>query len=221
MAHFEEEEKRILDALGEKLLREYPNPERFGCPPPKVLKDIAFHNLTFANAERWFEHITACSPCYREYCDLRDVQKRRRKQMVLLAVACILVVILGAGRILTQRYKQIHDVAVLDLRDRSMTRGDAPDLGSNTGEVALQANRSASHWTIYLPRNIAASGPYEVRLLTRSGELLFNESTAAKVLESASAIQVRVHVSSVSPGLYVLQVRATGSEWESYPVTLQ
>ena len=51
----ERDEKRILDALGRGLLKEFPNPDRAGCPGSDVLRKIASHEMPLPEAEKWLE----------------------------------------------------------------------------------------------------------------------------------------------------------------------
>ena len=62
---FEKEEKGLLDLLGRGLSREFPNPQRVGCPDSEVLRGIAFRKLRLADAEPCLEHLSSCSPCFR------------------------------------------------------------------------------------------------------------------------------------------------------------
>jgi hypothetical protein len=60
------------------ILTAYPNPERIGCPGSEQLKETAKrtdYDLLFA--EPVWEHITHCSPCYREYSEI--VRKRKQQ----------------------------------------------------------------------------------------------------------------------------------------------
>jgi hypothetical protein len=50
------DEKLILDALGRSLLKEFPNPERIGCPGADILKRIASHEMSLSEAEKWLHH---------------------------------------------------------------------------------------------------------------------------------------------------------------------
>jgi hypothetical protein len=58
------EEARILDLLARGLSREFPNPQRVGCPPSAVLKGIAGRQLRLAEVEQWLDHLSSRSPCY-------------------------------------------------------------------------------------------------------------------------------------------------------------
>jgi hypothetical protein len=66
------EEVGILDLLARGLSREFPNPQRVGCPSSKVLRDIAFRKLRLAEVHEWLDHLGTCSPCYREFTKLRE-----------------------------------------------------------------------------------------------------------------------------------------------------
>ena len=71
MGYSESDEERFLKALGQGLLTEFPNPARRGCPSAEVLKRIASHDMPLVEAEKWLDHLTSCSPCYRDFCHLR------------------------------------------------------------------------------------------------------------------------------------------------------
>jgi hypothetical protein len=64
-------EERFLEVLGRGLFDEFPNPSRTGCPPPEALQRIAAHDMPLSEAEKWLDHLTSCSPCYRDFCQFR------------------------------------------------------------------------------------------------------------------------------------------------------
>ena len=214
----ERDEKRIHDALGRGLLKEFPNPERTGCPGSDVLKRIASHEMPLAEAEMWLDHLGSCSPCYRDFSQFRKVQEVRRQRTLLAVAASILIVASIAGWALLRRHNEGLDaqIAVLDLRNRSIARGTEP----NPAEPPLEVNRAATHWTIYLPLG-SPEGSYDVRVVTPSGEFLSAASGTAKLTDHFTSLQVAVSLSSVRAGRYVLQVRKTGLEWNSYPLLLR
>src|ERR1700731_3725239 len=84
------DEMRILDALGRGLLKEFPNPERAGCPGSDVLRRIASHEMPLPEAEKWLDHLTSCSPCYSDFSHFQAVHRRRRTQRLLAIAASIL-----------------------------------------------------------------------------------------------------------------------------------
>src|SRR5579884_2535181 len=69
--------ERIQDIVQQAILREFPNPERKGCPGTEVLRELA--NRPRPTRDAAWEHVTHCSPCYREFLDLRAQVKARRE----------------------------------------------------------------------------------------------------------------------------------------------
>jgi hypothetical protein len=61
------------DDLDEVLSRANPNPERIGCPPQETL--VALARRARPMGDPAYEHLLACSPCYR---DFRSLQKKGR-----------------------------------------------------------------------------------------------------------------------------------------------
>jgi len=62
-----------LSWLQEAILRDFPNPERTGCPGTAVIRDIAERSvkLEIVEGADW-DHIIRCSPCYREFLTIND-----------------------------------------------------------------------------------------------------------------------------------------------------
>ena len=75
---FNGEEKQILDLLDRGLSRDFPNPQRVGCPDSAVLKGIALHKVPLAEADRWLDHFSSCSPCFQEFTQFRKQAVDRR-----------------------------------------------------------------------------------------------------------------------------------------------
>lgn len=214
----ERDEKRILDALGRGLLKEFPNPDRAGCPGSDVLKRIASHEMPLADAEKWLDHLTSCSPCYGDFSQFQAARQRRRTQRLLAIAASILIAIGIAGWVLFQKHNEslVAQTAVLDLRNRSIPRGTEP----NPAEPPLEINHAATHWNIYLPLG-SSEGLYDIRIVTPSGEILFAAGGTAKLADQITSLQIPASLSLLRSGRYVLQIRKTGSEWSSYPLLLR
>jgi hypothetical protein len=214
----ERDEKRILDALGRGLLKEFPNPDRAGCPGSDVLKRIASHEMPLPEAEKWLDHLTSCSPCYGDFSQFQAAHQRRRTQRLLAIAASILIAIGIAGWVLFQKHHEslVAQTAVVDLRNRSIPRGTEP----NPAEPPLEVSRAATSWNIYLPIG-SSEGPYEVRILTSSGESVLTTSGLAQFKNEVTSLPVAVVPSSMGPGRYTLQVRKVDSEWNSYILLLR
>jgi len=218
MGYSDREEGRILEVLGRGLLREFPNPDRQGCPPSEALKRIAGHEMPLAEAEKWLDHLGSCSPCYRDYLDLQAAHRIRRKWVFFAAAAGILLAIPIVGRLLFPGHHKLPPAqitAVLDLRNRSVTRG----AEQGPAQVPLELSRYASQWNIQLPPG-SADGPYEVRLTTEQGEQIFATQGVATISGGITSLRVEVRLLSVRPGRYVLQLREPALVWNSYFLAL-
>ncbi len=212
------DEKRILDALGRGLLKEFPNPDRAGCPGSDVLRKIASHEMPLPEAEKWLDHLTSCSPCYRDFTELQAGYRHRRMQAVLAIAASILIVVGVAGWALffKQKGPAVVQSAVLDLRNRSVPRGSE----ANPGEQPLEVSREVKRLNIYLPLG-SAEGPYEIRIATTAGSAIFTTDGVASLKDGVTSIEAAVDLPSASSGRYVLEIRRSNSEWNSYPLLLR
>ena len=218
MEYSDREEARILEVLGRGLLREFPNPSRTGCPSSDVLKRIANHEMPLSEAEKWLDHVGSCSPCYRDYLDLQAAHRKRLQWASFAVAAGILLSILVVGRILSLRHHELppaQTTAVLDLRNRSVTRG--AEQGPADGP--LEVSRYASQWDIQLPLG-SADGAYEVRLTTPQGLQVFATKGVAAISGGITLLRVEVSLSSASPGRYVLQLRQPTLDGTSYAVVI-
>src|SRR5271166_5375419 len=94
---FNKEERRVLDMLAQGLSREFPNPERVGCPHSAVLRGIALRKLRLAEVDQWLGHLSSCSPCFQEFTEVRKqaASQRRRTQAWLAAAAVLIIAVAG------------------------------------------------------------------------------------------------------------------------------
>src|SRR5262245_66235885 len=102
-----QEVKRVLQ---EALLRNYPNPERKGCRGSEILREMA--EAEFPDEHPfWDEHVSHCSPCYREFLELRGVVRAREgrdRRNKRLSIAAAVVLVIGVGWVyLVRRQTQI------------------------------------------------------------------------------------------------------------------
>ena len=200
------------------LLKEYPNPERVGCPGSTVLKGIASRAMPLSEADKWLDHLGSCSPCYRDFLQLQSAHRARRKQTLLAIAASILIVASLAGWAVLRNQKPsfVTQTAVLDLRNRSLSRGGE----SNPVEPPLEVSRAVKHLALYLPLG-SSDGPYEIRIATTGGGAVFTATGVASLKDGITSLEATADFSAASPGQYVLQVRRPASEWNSYPLILR
>src|SRR5271166_3896541 len=213
---FNTDEKRVLDLLTQGLSREFPNPQRVGCPGSAVLTGIAFRKLCLAEVEPWLEHLGSCSPCFQEFTELckQATTRRRRTQAWLAAAAVLILAVAGWLWVRTQHAVQPPETAVLDLRDLSVARGQNP---TQTDQRPLEIHRSAKHLILDLPIG-SKEGTYDIAILSESGAHVLGATGTAQLQDHIVSLRADVDVGGVPPGLYFLALRQPGLEWTRYPL---
>jgi hypothetical protein len=219
-----------VDALASRIAKEFPNPERHGCPPSATLRDIAYRKTPISEGKIWSEHICTCGPCSEELSKLTAAAERERARAkggfprravlrlswaagIVLVVVAFWVIFKGAPWPTT---------ATLDLRDRVPLR----DLGPQPTQPPLELRRSVSRANLYLePPD--GEGLYEVRIVGESQSRSVSASGIAKLeqtfwgKEKVCVLGITVDLKSLKPGMYSLQIRGPRGEWVTYPLTVR
>jgi hypothetical protein len=211
---FNAEEKRILNLLGRGLSEDFPNAQRVGCPDSAILKGIALHKVPLAEADRWLDHFSSCSPCFQEFTHFRKQAVDRRRTQVWLAAAAVLIfAVAGWLWVRTRPSVQTSATVVLDLRDRSVARGEnSPE----TKQLALEIPRTAKHLVIDLPIG-SKEGSYDLALLNEAGDEVLRATGTATLQNQIVILRADIDIGNVSAGFYFLGVRQPGLEWSRYP----
>lgn len=206
----------MLDILRQGLATDFPNPERIGCPGNALLKGIAQGKVSLTEAEPWLDHLGSCSPCFQEFKEFRRQSAiQRRRALILVATAAVLLFAVGGWLwVRARRSVEATDVAVLDLRERSVARGQSQ---SETDQAPLEISRTTKHLVLDLPIG-SREGPYDVALLTNTGDQLLRATGMAELHEHITVLRVDVAFSSIRPGAYSLGVRQPSLEWIRYPI---
>jgi hypothetical protein len=206
----------LLDILRQGLATEFPNPERIGCPGDSLLKGIAQGRVSLTEAEPWLDHLGSCSPCFQEFKEFRRQSAiQRRHVLTLVATAAVLLVAVGGWLWVRGRHSlETTDTAVLDLRERSVARGQGQ---SETGLAPLEISRTAKHVVLDLPIG-SKEGSYDVGLLTETGDEILRARGIADLHDHITGLRVDVDLSSIRPGTYSLGVRQPSLEWTRYPI---
>jgi len=181
---FGKEDQRLLDLLEQGVSRNFPNPERAGCPHSSVLRDIAFHKLGLAEVEQWLQHLSACSPCFQEFSGFRkEAANRRRRTYGIAGAAAVLIFSVAAwlwARSLPPG--RATDTEILDLRGLLAAVGQNPE---QTDEHSLELHRWVKHLILDLPFG-GEDEEDEVALLSETGAPVLGSRGTAHLENHAS-----------------------------------
>jgi hypothetical protein len=140
---------------------------------------------------------------------------QRRRVLTWVATAAVLLfAVAGWLWVRTRPSVQATDTAVLDLRERSVVRGQSP---AEAGQAPLEIPRTAKHLVLDLPIG-SKEGPYNVGLLTETGDQILSATGIAQLHNHVTDLRVDVDLSRVRPGAYSLGVGQPSFERARYPI---
>ena len=91
--------EEVKYVLQQAILRNYPNPERKGCPGSPALKRAAEQRLPFEDSD--WEHTSHCFPCYSEFLEYRheflDQTPRAKRRSRIVGVGVLASFITGGA----------------------------------------------------------------------------------------------------------------------------
>jgi hypothetical protein len=210
-----EADQRLLDILRQGLAKEFPNPDRIGCPGSALLNRIAQGRVSLTELEPWLEHLGACSPCFQEFTQFRKqaAMRRRRVQVWLAAAAVVVFAVTGWLWMRTRPSVQTASVT-LDLRERSVSRGQNP---ADTAQPPLEIPHGARHLTVEMPIG-SKEGSYDVALFSDTGDEVLRAAGIAQLENHVVILRADVDLAGVRPGPYSLGLRQPDLEWTRFPV---
>ena len=217
---FDKEDQHLLDLLEQGVSRDFPNPERVGCPDSAVLREIAFRKVGLAAVEPWLKHLSACSPCFQEFSNLRKqaVHGRRRRYEVIGISAILLFAVAGWLWMRPLRPNRPMDTEVLDLRELIV----AVDQDVERAEgYPLQLHRGTKHLMLKLPAEIHKEGQaLEVVILKGTDDAVLASHGPTHLEGELAVLTVDLDIGSVPPGRYCLGIRHPGANWTRCPLLI-
>lgn len=219
--------ERLKRQLQDSILTEYPNPDRVGCPGGDVLRGLAARYLddTIETDPNW-QHVTHCSPCYREFLDIRaevKMSKSANLRVMGAGLAALAIALIGAAWFVSQRRQPttperpqitelVYQPRVVNLEGWSSPRSE----NGKEPSAPIQLGRGPEELTIRLPF-ASRPGQYEVQLLKEVDQPLVATSGEAQVIDGSTVLKARVDLSRLGPGRYLLGVRRLPADWTFYP----
>jgi hypothetical protein len=134
-----------------------------------------------------------------------------------VATAAVLLFAVGGWLWVRARHSaEATDTAVLDLRERSVARGESQ---ADVGQAPLEIPRRTKHLILDLPIG-SKDGPYDVGLFTGTGDQVLRATGMTEVHDHITSLRVDVDLSSIRPSLYSLGVRQPSLDWTRYQVRI-
>ena len=198
----------------------FPNPGRAGCPGNEILKALASHKLDVSQVNDWVEHLGTCSPCFREFTELRKQVVWRRHAAYLSIAAAIIIAVLSFGwwkwRSGQPTVITAHNHIIADVRNRLLFRG-----GQGPGKGPLEFQRGFDDVLFYLPEGNRA-GKYEVAIFHEEPVKPLVSATGAATIETdATTLKVTLDLSRIEPGYYLVGFRLRDTEWTYCPLIVK
>lgn len=222
------EENRLIKT-GQRVLLGggYPNPDRVGCPGVEALKALAQRKADLRQSEQAVLHIGGCSPCFIEYTGLKKQATRRKAVELVLATAALLILAaLGGWAWKTHWLRGIgtnvatntpYQKVTVDLRNRLILRGDQVPSASS-GPIELPRGRL--DLTLLLGKG-NRPGNYEILVSTEVERPIVSVAATATMENGSAALNVKLDLSRLAPGPYLLEIGQTGAERNEYPLVLK
>jgi hypothetical protein len=227
-------ERQLLDLFEQAALHDYPNPDRVGCPGSNFLRKLASDRKSVSVRDPRLNHITHCSPCFKEFVDLRaGVAKRRHRTGTWIAAAAVAATSLGiAGYIGRGRLLSVLEpssassrgdyvAAQLDLKDWSIVRGvgEPPPAGARSASLRLPHRKLALAITLPFATD---AGEYQLQVLGERGDSLASASGIANIQpDGATLLNVKLDLSNVPAGMYRIGIRRVPWDWTVHPVVIE
>ncbi len=210
------EENRLIKA-GQRVLLEggYPNPNRVACPGVEALKGLAQRKADLRQSEQAVLHIGGCSPCFIEYTALQKQATRRKTVELVLASAALLILAVVGGW--AWKTHMPYQKVTVDLRNRLILRGDqVPSATSGP----IQLPRGRLDLTVLLAKG-SRPGNYGVQVSTELEKTLIATTGVAVNQNGITALNVKLDVSKLGPGGYLLAIGEAGHERREYPLVVK
>jgi hypothetical protein len=235
-----DKEQRLGDSLRKAFISSNPNPDRKGCPDPKLMRDLAFHKKI--GNPQVFEQVTAhmaeCSACVRDALSYAEEYKERgrrhRKARLAMAIAAAAVISVALLAIWRMQPKQEMVAKSPDVPIQSSANPVVADAGNHENKQPEIAQfkpvviEIPSRWRgtansenpITLPRARlqlevrlpigSSDGKYALRIVDKSGKVQKMMEKTARTVNGITSLKFPLNTSNLSHGDYKLSILEPG-----------
>jgi hypothetical protein len=217
----EQKYERLQKEIQQSILRDYPNPNREGCPGDAAVRQVA--SRTELQKDELWQHITHCSPCYAEFLryksEVRAGEGHRLHTRRRALIAAGVTVVAGGGlSVFLLREPQVYNVD-WDLDSQKSFRGLGEGQMEGPSGPPLSAPAARVRITVKMP-NSSQPGRYILQFWKRlDSPPLFSETFEMR--PGLGQVTIEADLTRAPPGSYTLGLRRTDVEtWRYFPVTV-
>ena len=243
------ERSRFVKLLNREFEEGFPNPNRIGCPDPEFLHRLARHRIPITDIDPWIDHLGSCSECFGDFDRFRLASKARRQRFIFYgAAACVFLASAGLLWRQSSRGRETSTpFAGADATNAAVAAGDrggrqdVVDTGADRKpfEVTLNLTRSRTRGAkntsdsqaIRVPARLlecrmalplgSSEGLYYVRVQRAvESEVLKKAQGNATITEGDVRLNVKLDLSNMSAGGYLLSYRHAGESWHRIRIVI-
>ncbi len=228
----ESQVRKILAQLRQHALIGFPNPRREGCPDRATLRAMAARDKTLQLSGQLVSHVATCSPCFREYSNVRNNAKHQRIAKVMVAIAASVLIAVGAYTLRPWLWHRTLPspppiaqapvptpapvaTVVVNLASLVRTRGQGTPI---TDRVTLPAKRVRVK--VLMPIG-SEPGRYDVQVVRSGGNPLVDTVATAGIVDGVTSFEVEVSLETLKSSSLTLMVRPPGLAWQRYPIYVE
>jgi hypothetical protein len=195
--------------LQQAALKEFPNPDRIGCPTAAVLEAMARRQRPTTEAD--LHHITHCSPCFATFLAIRQGVSKQRLTRTAITLASLAVLVIGvylATRFRTG-YQATEPIAEWNLAHASPVRGT-----EDHGQAIVEAPSKRGTVLIQLPLG-SDDGQYDVEIRSNSSDTvpIKRFQGVAAIRNGHTNLPIQMDFSDLAKRSYYVAFRHADASW--------
>ena len=232
--------EEIVATARQAFLSDNPNPERKGCPEPKLLMDLAWRKADKDTALRVTLHLRHCSNCFRDASEyLQRYNTRRALRLKIGAAVAVIVLVVAAFLLLKSQFQKVSSVSQTatggSLEPAKPLTNDAPSVGTQIAKVEVplpvvdytvasptrspKASETGSEILVLRGERLrlrihlplgSVAGDYEVRLHRKADKKEVLRAYRSAAKDNEFILAIEEDFAKFPPGSYLLAIFPPG-----------